>query len=476
MQLCFSQARFSGALLHRFATKNCGGLFLANTFCNRSKFMAKPKGFYFLAGTLLSIAGAIAYVAYRTRHVRTPRRRWWRFSQPGAKRLAVETCEKIQGIYSIEEGKDFFGDTAVVKYSYTVERRRRVHHLSFFCQKGGTYFICEGRQHKGIVLLYGHWRRAAANGAGLVQLVMSKANGAAALLNGQPTERLCLQGWFGNNNKRPRKALSLQFRQALPQTDSFEIIGHRGATRNVDFSPVSENSLEMMKMAARLGATGVEIDVRMTKDGVPVIFHDSFLSVHTVKDKLYGGLVHNYTLRELKKIKLRKGGVTPTLDECLHTILHKTPLQLVWLDIKKECDLEVVHQLQQRYHQRAAALGRKLTIYIGIPDTDVLNCFTKLQDYRNIPSLVELKPEIVMRVNADAWAPQYTGGFQSENVAAIHAAGKKAFVWSLDSEFLIDLYISEGGFDGLVTNAPPVVAHWYYTTYHQQTQPTQLLP
>jgi glycerophosphoryl diester phosphodiesterase len=426
--------------------------------------MAKPKGLYVLFGTLLAVVGAVAYVAYRTRSVPTPRRRWWRFHRPGAKRLTGDACGRLQGLYYVEKGHELFGDIAVVKCSYTVEGRRKIFHLSFFCQKNGTYFVCEAKVRRGAVLLYGYWRKAGGNGTGLIHLVMSKTAGATDLLQGGITKHPVLKGRYGNKNQRPHQQLVLRYKQALPANDSFEIIGHRGAARNVDFLPVSENSLAMMKMAARLGATGVEIDVRMTKDGVPVIFHDSFLSVHTVKDKIYGGLIHNYTLDELKKITLRKGGVMPTLDECLHTILHKTPLQTVWLDIKKECNLEVVRQLQERYLQRAAAMGRTFFVYIGIPDTDVLKCFVQLKNYTAVPSLVELKPEIVTDVNADVWAPQYTGGFQAANVAAMHGAGKKAFVWSLDSEFLIDLYMAEGGFDGLVTNTPSVAAFWYYAT------------
>jgi hypothetical protein len=70
---------------------------------------------------------------------------------------------------------------------------------------------------------------------------------------------------------------------------------------------------------------------------------------------------------------------------------------------------------------------------------------------------------VAFDINAEVWAPQYTGGFQSEKVANVHAAGKKAYVWSLDNRLLIDLFVHEGAFDGLVTNAAPVVAYWLYT-------------
>ena len=426
--------------------------------------MAKAKGaVQIFLGTLLSVTCIVAYVAYRTRHVNTPRRPWWRFRRRAAKPLPEQVCQQLQGIYAIENGKELFGKTAVIKYSYTVEHSRTFHNLSFFCANNGLYFICESKSHKSDILLRGVWRRAAANGAGIVQLVVKNYDSDGALLHNENASALFISGYFGFGNAKPNRPLTLRFQQALPVNESFEIIGHRGASRNVDFLPVSENSLEMMKMAARLGATGVEIDVRMTKDGVPVVFHDSFLSVHTVSGKLYGGLLHNYSLTELKKIRLRKGGYTPTLDECLHTVLHKTPLRLVWLDIKRRCDLEPVVRLQQLYLQRAKAIGRNLTIYIGIPDGDVLTCFTALKNYKDIASLVEIDPKLALKLNADAWAPQYVSGFQNANVKRMHEAGKKAFVWSLDNEYLINLYMTRGGFDGVVTNAPTVAAHWWYT-------------
>ncbi|HUC82092.1 MAG TPA: glycerophosphodiester phosphodiesterase family protein [Flavisolibacter sp.] len=420
--------------------------------------MKSRKSTYVLAGAALVVAGVIAYVAYRTRAVPTPRRRWKRFESKDAIPLDEATCKTLQGLYTVEEGTDFFGETAVLKCSYTVVNNKTVFHLSLFCEKNGTYIISEARKQGGAVLLSGHWRKAAANGSGIVWLAANNAQG-----NNTGSANIIIQGLFGDGDSLPDQTLRLRYRQPLPENHSLQIIGHRGGARNVDFLHLSENTTDMMKLAAQLGATGVEIDVRMTKDGVPVIFHDSFLSIHTVKKKIYGGLIHNYTLKELQAIKLRKGGTVPTLQECLHTILYETPLETVWLDIKKECDLVKINKLQNQYMERAATIGRKLTIYIGVPDKSMLACFKELDDYKNIPSLTELEPEVATEINAEVWAPQYTNGTEEENVARMHNEERKAFVWSLDSRFMIDTYLKEGGFDGVVTNTPSVVAHWYYT-------------
>jgi glycerophosphoryl diester phosphodiesterase len=273
-----------------------------------------------------------------------------------------------------------------------------------------------------------------------------------------------LQGLYGYDSNMPDQPLSFQFKNPLPKKKPFEILAHRGGARNVDFLPVSENTTDILKMAARLGATGVEIDVRLTKDGIPVIFHDSFLSIHTVQHKLWGGLIHNYTLEELQTVELRKGGRVPTLEDCLRTILYQTPLETVWLDIKKECDLHDIKRLQHIYMNEAAAIGRTLNIYIGIPDKQILGCFKNIPDHLQTPSLVELDPADVHEVQAEVWAPQYTGGTQEEEVARMHEAGKKVFVWSLDNKMMIDWYVDEGDFDGLITNTPTVAAFWYFTS------------
>jgi glycerophosphoryl diester phosphodiesterase len=52
----------------------------------------------------------------------------------------------------------------------------------------------------------------------------------------------------------------------------FTIIGHRGSPHEA-----LENSLESFRAAARAGLKWVELDVRITKDGVPAIFHDPHL-------------------------------------------------------------------------------------------------------------------------------------------------------------------------------------------------------
>ena len=77
-------------------------------------------------------------------------------------------------------------------------------------------------------------------------------------------------------------------------------IAHRGLYDD----NIKENTIEAFDNAFNNGYEGIEFDVRLTKDKIPVILHDSFLSrVFGVK-----GLLKNYTYQELldKKIAIPK--------------------------------------------------------------------------------------------------------------------------------------------------------------------------
>ena len=59
------------------------------------------------------------------------------------------------------------------------------------------------------------------------------------------------------------------------------VIGHRGAAA---YTP--ENTLASFREARRRGATWVEIDVKLTADGVPIVMHDSSLKRTMGVDRL----------------------------------------------------------------------------------------------------------------------------------------------------------------------------------------------
>jgi hypothetical protein len=107
------------------------------------------------------------------------------------------------------------------------------------------------------------------------------------------------------------------------------IICHRGAH---EFA--LENTLEAYRATFELGGDGNEIDIRETKDGVLVLFHDDMLDMRL---KAFGD-VSDYTWEELQRFEFRDPGPLgpacriPTLQEVFE--LHKKYAGLIHLDIK----------------------------------------------------------------------------------------------------------------------------------------------
>lgn len=216
-------------------------------------------------------------------------------------------------------------------------------------------------------------------------------------------------------------------------------------------------------MASRFGATGIEIDVRFTSDGVPILFHDATLNERQIQKNGMIGPIEKYSYAQLNSlVRLIKGERIPTLREALDAVLYSTPLKYVWLDTKFTGSMQKELDIQLEYLQKAAAMGRDLNISIGIPDEDVQNNFLKLPNYKNLASVCELTPEDVVKTNAKIWAPRWTLGLQKDEVAKMHAAGRKAFVWTLDVPENIKIYFNQGQFDGILSNYPSSVAFYYY--------------
>src|SRR2546423_8519224 len=81
----------------------------------------------------------------------------------------------------------------------------------------------------------------------------------------------------------------------MPATPTLQplIIGHRGAA-----AVAPENTIAAFNRAVRDSADGIEFDVRLARDGVPVIIHDATLR----RTALRPGAVSDFTASELQRI------------------------------------------------------------------------------------------------------------------------------------------------------------------------------
>lgn len=94
------------------------------------------------------------------------------------------------------------------------------------------------------------------------------------------------------------------------------VIGHRGAA-----GLAHENTLEAMRAGLEAGADILECDIRVTKDGVPVLAHD----FHTVRTHRDLSVISLLTLKELHK---RLKNPIVTLEEVLDEFFGKILLNI----------------------------------------------------------------------------------------------------------------------------------------------------
>jgi glycerophosphoryl diester phosphodiesterase len=392
-----------------------------------------------------------------------PDTKWELFDSSAIKPLNAQVRQNLEGVYAIENGDDF-GDQAALKWSITVNGTDTIHYLSIFCKEDAAYFICEGKELNGAVLLNGYWRKAMNRKTGKARFIITEANGAKRVLSAKEKTQIVITGTYGNDNNNPDKKISLKYLRPLYNRTPLEVIAHRGGGRNGDLLPASENSIELIQMASRFGATGVEIDVQQSSDGVLVLYHDEKINRRlTQKNKLKGNLKEHSYAELISKVKLKNGEIIPTLEDALNSIVYKTDLCYVWLDVKDTGYLQKTRELQVKAMEAAAAVGRKLEITIGIHDEDLFKKFISLQDHENIPSLCELDTEYVIAMKARIWAPMWTGGLQKEEVQKMHTLGKRVFVWTIDGDGQIKEFMNDAGYDGIVSNHPSLVAYYYYT-------------
>lgn len=130
------------------------------------------------------------------------------------------------------------------------------------------------------------------------------------------------------------------------------LYAHRGAS-----AEAPENTLAAFRWALDAGADGVELDVHLSADGVPVVIHDETLERTTDGE----GLVAACTVDVLQRLDAGSwfaphfaGEPLPTLDETLQLLAGRARLNL---EVKDACAGTAVIALLRRYPQTDAVVS-----------------------------------------------------------------------------------------------------------------------
>jgi glycerophosphoryl diester phosphodiesterase len=115
------------------------------------------------------------------------------------------------------------------------------------------------------------------------------------------------------------------------------IWAHRGSHR---VGGPLENTLPAFERAVTEAADGIELDVHLSRDGIPVVFHDETL------DRLVlgrdGRRVDSMSAAELGQVTLLQGHSIPTLSTVLEVLAGRLPLNI---EIKDAAAVDAVADL-----------------------------------------------------------------------------------------------------------------------------------
>ncbi len=214
------------------------------------------------------------------------------------------------------------------------------------------------------------------------------------------------------------------------------VIAHRGAS-----AYEHENSLSAFRASIEMGADGVELDVHVTADGVPVVHHDGAA----------GGLrIADVALDALAQHQLPNGEVIPTLAQALDVLGSE---QLVFVEVKDlpaEHDKQVLDVLaigpapsNYRIHAFDHRIVRRLRERTPELRCGVLSCSYALRPFM---SLLDVGASVLWQREELVDAALIEEG---------RAMGLRVFAWTTDDpkrmRELVDM-----GVDALCTNKPDV--------------------
>ena len=232
------------------------------------------------------------------------------------------------------------------------------------------------------------------------------------------------------------------------------IIGHRGAS-----AVAPENTMAAFREAIAVGADGIEFDVRLTRDSVPVVIHDSTL-------RRTGGVnqrVADLSWQELTKVDVgswfRPGSFAAETVPSLRELFDLFQSNNASLYLEMKCDSPA------EYKPLAEACSRLIDEY-SFKERVVVECFElpALKVLKEIDS--EIKTAALFdRVFTDQSVITRATEIGAMAVALHHRLARKTLVekskqaglhvavWTVDDPIWIDRARTIG-IDALITNNP----------------------
>lgn len=226
--------------------------------------------------------------------------------------------------------------------------------------------------------------------------------------------------------------------------NEFITYAHRGAS---EYCP--ENTMLSFMTGFYMGANGFETDVQLSKDGVPVLFHDSSL------ERMMGkpGAVGDYTLEQLRAFPMEVDGHVDyicTLDEFFSSTLRVFPLTFA-IELKgegveeKTAALIEKHNMEKKCIATSFHFGYLEKIHSLLPNLRL--------GFLAMPG--EITPQLLEKMLALGFYEicPHADDVTPENVKRWHDMGLNVRAWGIANEEIMRR-VYDNGADGMTVNFP----------------------
>jgi glycerophosphoryl diester phosphodiesterase len=220
-------------------------------------------------------------------------------------------------------------------------------------------------------------------------------------------------------------------------------IAHRGASREFH-----ENTLPAFRRALELGASGIELDVHATRDGIVVVHHDPVVRPVSAGGGRTEIAIANVTWEELLELEPQTGVGIPTLGDVLTLVGDRAT---VYVELKgagvEEAAIATIHAGHARCAVHSfdhAAVERASRLAPEVPRGLLFDSYT-------------IDPAGAMRAAGarDVW-PHWSL-IDSRLVERVHDVGGRVIAWTVndaaDAAALLEI-----GVDGICTDDVRLVA------------------
>lgn len=238
------------------------------------------------------------------------------------------------------------------------------------------------------------------------------------------------------------------------------IFAHRGVSAHLP-----ENTKAAFARAIELGIDGIELDVHLSADRIPVVIHDD------TADRTTNGTggIGEFTARQLGLLDAGAGESVPTLSEVLAMAAGKLRVNI---ELKDATSVEPIVQVVTEatgvdWFASSADWGALAELRRLLPDAKTYPlCVGNLEKLsallsrdddadqfagRGIQAAIDFAVE-----HGGEGVSIWEGGLDHDDIARIHAAGLQVWVWTVnDPERALELL--EMGADAVCTDDPELI-------------------